>query len=466
MFRSIYSKFILGYILFGLVGFLAVALFSDRMTYNYLVRQNTSRLYDEATFMAGSYEESSYYMGDINASIASDVRLVANFLNAQIWVTNADGRVIMDTESIYNGRMIQDFDPASTASNHRIGYYYGMFDTEMLSVEAPINHNYAPIGYLVIHYPMSRVISSKYEILNIVYITSSIIFVLSLIILLVFTYYVYIPMRQITTAAKEYAAGNLNYKVQGHFARDEVGTLKNTLELMADDLSNSEKTQREFIANVSHDFRSPLTSIKGFLEAILDGTIPPEKHPVYLRRIISETERLSKLTESMLTLSSIDRKTTLNRTKFDINEMVRSVCSANENNCLKKGIDFELTFEKEKELVYADYPKIQQVIYNLIDNAVKFSGKDSTIYISTTQKGKKVFVSVRDEGIGIPKDSIKKIWDRFYKTDISRGQDKSGTGLGLSIVRDIIQAHNETIDVVSTEGVGTEFTFSLPSGEE
>ena len=463
MFRSIYSKFILGYILFGLIGFLTIALFSDRMTYDYLVRQNAAKLYDEATFMAGSYEESSYYMGDINASISSDIKLVANFLNARIWVTNADGRIILDTDSTHNGKLIQDFDPA--ASSYRIGYYHGMFDSEMLSVEAPINHNYAPIGYLIIHYPMSSVVSSKNEILNIVYITASIIFVLSLIILLVFTYYVYFPMRSITRAAKEYAAGNLTYKPDRHFPHDEVGTLAETLEMMADDLSNSEKNQREFIANVSHDFRSPLTSIKGFLEAILDGTIPPEKSPVYLERIITETERLSKLTESMLTVCSIDRNTQLNRSSFDINEMIRTVCSANENACARKGIVFELTFEDTVEMVYADYPKIQRVLYNLIDNAIKFSQKDSTVYISTAQKGRKIFVSVKDTGIGIPKESLKKIWERFYKTDTSRGQDKTGTGLGLSIVREIIQAHGETIDVVSTEGVGTEFTFSLPISE-
>ena len=466
MFKSIYSKFILGYLLFGLIGFLTIAIFSDRMTFNYLVRQNASTLYNEATYMAQSYERNSYYKGDINVPVMSDVRLVANFLGAKIWISDANGRIIVDSDGKYTGRIIEGFDPASGSSNYRIGYYYGNFDTEMLSVEASINHDYAPIGYLIIHYPMSAVVSSKNEILDIVYITSVIIFVLSFVILLVFTFYVYLPMRAITLAAKEYAAGNLNYRMQRHFAHDEVGTLAATLELMADDLSNSEKTQREFIANVSHDFRSPLTSIKGYLEALLDGTIPPEKSDIYIKRIISETERLSKLTQSMLTLSSIDRSTVLNKTDFDINEMIRTVCSSNENACLAKNICFSLTFESSAEPVYADYSKIQQVLYNLIDNAIKFSEKDSTIYIATSRKGRKIFVSVKDTGIGIPKDSVKKIWERFYKTDISRGRDKTGTGLGLSIVREIIQAHNETIDVISTEGVGSEFIFSLPMSEQ
>jgi len=466
MLKSIYSKFTLGYILFGLTGFLMIALFSDRLTYNYLVKLNANRLYNEAIYMARSYEQSNYYKGDINAPIQSDIKLVSNFIGSTIWISDANGRIIIDSEGENTGKIIDGFDPASGTSNYCTGFYYGFFDSEMLSVEASINHNYSPIGYIIIHYPMSEVTSAKNDILDIVYITALIIFALSFIILIIFTVYVYIPLRSINHAAKEYAAGNLNYKIRRHFAHDEVGTLAATLELMADDLSNSEKTQREFIANVSHDFRSPLTSIKGYLEALIDGTIPPEKSETYIRRIISETERLSKLTQGMLTISSIDRNTVLNRSDFDINEMIRRVCNTNENACSAKNIDFALTFESESEFVNADYSKIEQVLYNLIDNAIKFSEKDSSIYISTSCKSRKVFVSVKDTGIGIPKDSIKKIWDRFYKTDISRGRDKTGTGLGLSIVREIIQAHNETIDVISTEGVGTEFVFSLPMSEE
>ena len=462
MFKSIYSKFILGYLLFALIGFLTIALFSDRLTYNYLVNEQASRLYNEATYMAQSYEESSYYKGDIDAAVQSDTRLVANFIGASIWITDANGRIILDSDDRYTGKTITGFDPAANSSSYVSGYYYGFFDREMLSVEASINHNYTPIGYIIIHYPMSKVTSSKNNILDIVYITSIILFALSFIILLIFAVYVYVPLRSISKAAKEYADGNLNYKMNRHFAHDELGRLAATLELMADDLSNSEKNQREFIANVSHDFRSPLTSIRGYLEAMVDGTIPPEKSETYMRRIISETDRLSKLTQGMLTISSMDRSTVLNRSNFDINDMIRTACGTYENACNAKNISFALTFEDEAEYVYADYQRIQQVLYNLIDNAIKFSERDSQIYISTMPKGRKIFVSVKDTGIGIPKDSIKKIWDRFYKTDISRGRDKTGTGLGLSIVREIIQAHNETIDVISTEGAGSEFVFSLP----
>ena len=167
----------------------------------------------------------------------------------------------------------------------------------------------------------------------------------------------------------------------------------------------------------------------------------------------------------MLTLNSLEGKKLLKRTAFDINRMIKDVCAANENACEKKNLSFELTFEDETEMVYADYGKIQQVLYNLIDNAIKFSNNDSAIYVSTAMRQRKVFVSVRDTGCGIPKESLKKIWDRFYKTDSSRGRDRTGTGLGLSIVKEILQAHGENIDVVSTEKVGSEFTFSLPMAE-
>ena len=297
--------------------------------------------------------------------------------------------------------------------------------------------------------------------LNVVYITAAILLILSLIILLVFTKTVYFPLQKITEGANEYAAGNLEYRIDLN-TRDEMGYLAGTLNYMSGELNKLEEYQRNFIANVSHDFRSPLTSIKGYLEAIIDGTIPPEMYEKYLTRVISETERLTKLTQGMLTLNSLDSKGYLSRSSFDINRVIKDTAASFEGTCEKKNINFELTFSDSMQMVYADLGKIQQVLYNLIDNAIKFSHQDSTIYIQTRIKNEKIFVSVKDTGIGIPKDSVQKVFDRFYKSDLSRGKDKKGTGLGLAIVKEIIQAHGENIDVVSTEGVGSEFIFSLP----
>ena len=244
---------------------------------------------------------------------------------------------------------------------------------------------------------------------------------------------------------------------------DEIGYLAACLNYMASEIARAEDNQKKFVANVSHDFRSPLTSIKGYLEAMLDGTIPPEMHEKYLGIVLNETERLTKLTNSLLTLNNLNTKgMLLEKTDFDINNVIRNIAASFEGSCLKKKLAIEVILTGEEMYVNADMEKIKQVIYNLLDNAIKFSHHDSVITIETTEKKNKIFVSVKDNGIGIPKDDLKLIFDRFYKSDLSRGKDKKGTGLGLSIVKEIINSHNENINVISTEGVGTEFVFSLP----
>ena len=275
---------------------------------------------------------------------------------------------------------------------------------------------------------------------------------------------IYLPIRKLTKLTKGYADGDLS--ARAHFKRvDELGQLANSLDFMAGEIDKLNDYQNKFIANVSHDFRSPLTSIKGYLEAMLDGTIPPELYEKYLNIVLFETERLNKLTGSLLTLNNMNQGMILEISSFDINEIIRKTILTFEGVCSQKKIQFNLTFSDKNTFVDADYGKIQQVIYNLIDNAIKFSNSSSFINISTYEKGEKIFISVKDFGMGIPKDNIEKIWDRFYKSDLSRGKDKKGTGLGLSIVKEIINAHKTTIDVISTEGTGTEFIFSLPKAQ-
>ena len=202
--------------------------------------------------------------------------------------------------------------------------------------------------------------------------------------------------------------------------------------------------------------------MRGYLEAMLDGTIPPEMHEKYLSVVLNETDRLTGLTNSLLTLNNLNTKgMILDRSNFDINQVIKNTSASFEGTCRQKLISIELVLTGEEMFVNADLVKIQQVLYNLVDNAIKFSHKNSCIKIETIEKSNKLLVSVKDNGIGIPKDSVRLIWNRFYKTDLSRGKDRKGTGLGLSITKEIIQAHNENINVVSTEGVGTEFIFTL-----
>ena len=255
--------------------------------------------------------------------------------------------------------------------------------------------------------------------------------------------------------------GNLEYEIPV-YTHDEMGYLSASLNYMAAQLKDMDDYQKKIVANVSHDFRSPLTSIKGYVEAMADGTIPPELYSKYLNIILFETERLTDLTGDLLTLNEFDTKELmLDKTEFDIQEVIKGTAESFEAVCTPKHISIELLLMPGSVIVYADKRKIQQVLYNLIDNAIKFSENESSITIEVTLKNEKAFISVKDNGIGIPRKDLNKIWERFYKSDLSRGKDKKGTGLGLSIVREVIQAHDEHINVISTEGVGTEFIFSL-----
>jgi len=194
-----------------------------------------------------------------------------------------------------------------------------------------------------------------------------------------------------------------------------------------------------------------------------DGTIPPELQGKYLDVIIFESERLEKLTQSLLELNKYGTKGTyLDLSVFDLNALIKRTLLMFEGRCKEKMVSFHLILTGEELYVKADSAKIDQVMHNLVDNAFKFSHSNSEITIETTLRNGKVFVSVKDQGIGIPKESIGRIWERFYKTDASRGKDKKGTGLGLAIVKEIVHAHHENINVISTEGVGTEFIFTLP----
>ena len=250
-------------------------------------------------------------------------------------------------------------------------------------------------------------------------------------------------------------------------SKDEIGQLASTLEYMASELSKLDEYRKDFISNISHDFRSPLTSIKGYAEAIQDGTIPPDKQGKYLNIIVDETKRLSKLTNSLLELNKFDSYGIWLVIKdFDIIKPVKAAMRFYEGTCQEKGINLILNNHCLNTMVKGDQTKIQQVIYNLLDNAIKFTPSGKSIYLTLTELNEKILVSVKDEGCGIPSESLKKIWTRFYKADTSRGKDKQGTGLGLSITREIILAHNENINVVSTEDVGSEFTFSLAKSNE
>ncbi|MCD2493142.1 HAMP domain-containing histidine kinase [Lacrimispora sp. NSJ-141] len=462
---SLYVKVLFGYLIFGILGFITIAFFSSNMTLQYLERDRADQLYNEASLIAGNCRQ-KYSGSNINfESLGPQLSSIGSYFDADIWIVEKQGKIVYRSDGLPVGTSIEGFDPSEQGrGRYVIGHYYELFEDSVLSVTAPISANFSTYGYVVLHQSVSGICDVRDRILNIIYITFLVVFAISLVILWIFRIYIFQPIKQITAAANEFASGNLKYNLKLH-SEDEIGYLADTLNYMAHELNNKEEDQRKFISNVSHDFRSPLTSIKGYLEAMIDGTIPPELYEKYMKLVISEADRLTKLTSSTLALQSLDSMgNLLDITTFDINQVIRDTVAAFEGICKPKNLNFDLIFAERCFFVQADMGKIQQVLYNLADNAIKFSRPNTTIWIETYERHEKIFISVKDSGVGISKDSLKKIWSRFYKSDASRGKDKSGTGLGLSITKEIITAHNENIDVISTEGIGTEFIFTLPKG--
>ena len=468
--RSIYTKFIFIYIIAAIASFILVAVGTSRLILDHMITEEAETLYKEATLLSSDYAE-DYYRSRTASSLEtvhSHLGAIATYLDVDIWLIDLDGKVILESEKKLiapesNTHILHDFDPTSFGTSYYMtGNFFNEFSEETLSVISPINYNYRVRGYLVIHTEMSVLLAHKEELLNIMYLTLAALLLLGLVVLLFLVHTIYAPMKKISKAASEYAAGNLSYQIDLN-TEDEFGRLADSMNYMAKELNDMEQYEQKFVANISHDFRSPLTSIKGYVEAMMDGTIPVEFQEKYFNIVLFETDRLKKLTEELLTLGSFGSKRgMLDITAFDINAVIKNTVVSFEGQCRQRKISIDLLFESKQQMVKADMSKIQQVLYNLLDNALKFSQDNSSIEVETTIKHEKVFVSVKDHGTGIAKENQKKIWERFYKIDASRGKDKRGTGLGLAIVKEIIQAHGEHINVISTEGVGTEFTFSLP----
>lgn len=464
--HKIMIRFAVVFIAVTLLSFIATSFFTSRLTYQYRLKQNTKTLYEEAINLSNNYGE-QYYSRKMNEEDYLELfEPLSNAMKCDIMLINMDGTIIVDSRNISTGKVI-DFDPTDAgASNRFVDNFYGLYEENQLTVFYPITYYFQTRGYMVLSTPISSISDESETVFNYNYVTMLFTLAFSLILFWVFTFDIVRPMKKITLHTANYAKGNFTSKI--NLSRsDELGQLADSLDYMGSEISSFNEYQRKFVANVSHDFRSPLTSIKGYLEAMLDGTIPPEMQNKYLEIVISETERLTKLTNNLLVINNVnDNGMVLDISDFDICSTIKHTIETFEGVCAKKKLKFKLVFSEKSLFVTADFSKIQQVLYNLIDNAIKFSNNDSSILISVTDKNDKILISVKDFGIGIPRESLNMIWDRFYKSDLSRGKDKKGTGLGLAIVKDIITAHNEYIDVVSTEGVGTEFSFALPRAKK
>lgn len=274
------------------------------------------------------------------------------------------------------------------------------------------------------------------------------------------------PLHEMSKAAKNFANGNFEERVpvRGH---DEVAKLAVAFNNMADKLSDVENQRRSFLSNIAHDLRTPMTTISGFIDAILDGAIPPEKYDHYLATIGSEVKRLSRLVSLLLDITRIEagaRK--FNFESVDICEIARQIFISNEQRLKDKKLDVEFECDDDNMYVKADRDAVHQCLYNLCDNAVKFSREGGKYRVSVKNIEHKIYVSVFNEGIGIEESELSNVFDRFYKSDKSRGLDKSGLGLGLYIVKTIINAHGGEIWVKSRYGENCEFVFTLLPAEK
>ena len=474
--HTLYLKLLVSYVIYGIFAFVIICTFTQHLTVQNAQKSEAQALYRESTLIATNYASNYYYNSSLTIKdFQKHMEVISDYLDAEIWIMDADGKMFFSTgdDTIHqeamqqNYTIVPDFDIADFGNSYyQVGRFYNQFKEDTLTVFSPVTISFRNRAYILIHKSVREILNTSDSFLNISFISVTLVFLCAFLILLAFTYWIYLPIRKITKAANSYAKGDFSQVIDVH-SNDEIGYLANTLNFMAQELDRLEEDQRKFVSNVSHDFRSPLTSIKGYVEAMQDGTIPVEMQDKYLNIILFETERLNKLTQSLIDLNQFGHHGIhLDLSDFDINQIIRTTILTFEGTCQKKGLSFDLVLTGQTLLVHGDMSKIQQVLYNLIDNATKFSHPNSDIKIETHIKNDKVFVSVKDSGVGIPNESLKKIWERFYKIDSSRGKDKKGTGLGLSIVKEIIQAHNEHINVISTEGVGTEFIFTLPLSQK
>ncbi len=463
--RTLLLKFILSFVILAFVSVFVVLLLGTQLLDSVLTKEQAASFYREANSINTICAETLSSREKSIDQLYDELKAVAKANHSDIRVLDRRGSELLCTSKPLNTESpheIAGFDYTVFGPGYyEVGDFYGEYTEDMLNVMLPLSGSLRNSGYIAISSPMDEVVRLRDRILNKLLILFAVLFVLSLLILVFFVYSVHFPLKSITKGVQEFSSGNLAHRIIVN-SGDELGDLAHTMNYMADELKKNADYQKKFISNVSHDFRSPLTSIKGFTEAMTDGTIPPEMHEKYLKIISGETDRLVKMTQDILRLNDMDQnKVILTLSDFDINEELKKTAAVFEGSCRKKKISIDLVLSGETFLVHADREKIEQVIYNLLDNAIKFSGKNSTITLETTEKFGKCYVSVKDEGIGIPSSEITSIWERFYKGDSSRGKDRKGTGLGLAIVREIIQAHGQRINVISTVGVGTEFVFTL-----
>jgi len=489
--KSIFGKLVTAFTAILIFGFSMTSIMMYYFLSDYVINEKVVTM-EQTGKQLVDYLESS--LGEINNPffiINFTLFLKAYRLNNQIfiWLIGPEGRVLL-TENINNEFGIPEeilqklkkergeYYLPDTRQYEKVlsgdevivkeeGYFYGLFDlTKMpwLTIQVPVRSGGKTVAAIYLNTPIPEVDKAKTAVFRFFMVSGFVSICISVVLIYIYSRRLTSPIKEITKAAKIISSGEFTKRLNIS-SQDEIGELSNAFNQMAKSLQNLEEMRRAFIANISHELRTPMTSIKGFIEGILDGTIPQERAKDYLVIVKDETSRLSRLVNDLLDLARMESgDIKLNLVDFDINELIRLCVIKLENMFVEKNLSVEASFEDEKTFVRADRDAIERVIINLLHNAAKFTPEGGKIEIATRRIRNQVYVSVKDNGIGINPDELEFIWDRFYKSDKSRSKDKAGTGLGLAIIKNIINEHNQKIWVESEPGKGSEFTFTLEKG--
>jgi signal transduction histidine kinase len=409
-------------------------------------QENLSSLAGELTAYLEFIESSFIFLTDIDGKIILTAGLPANYLQNDYVSEN----MMLEVLSAFKYQRFHTLD-GLFASGHQV------FPQALNDKDDKDGEIYGVLFYC------SAATGSAFvnQIINTIIVSSLWVLVATMVIIYFMTEKVISPVRAMNKAAKSFATGKFDVRVPVK-GGDEIAELAAAFNNMATVLSTNEENQRAFLSNVSHDLRTPMTTIAGFIDGILDGTIPEDKHEYYLHIITSEIRRLSRLVTTLFDITRMqagERK--FNKVNFDICEKARLMLITLEQKIDDKNLEIEFRSDEDKMQVYADSEAIHQVLQNLCENAVKFTPERGLIKINIYEKDKKIHVSVFNTGEGIMPEDIPFIFDRFYKSDRSRGLDKSGTGLGLFITKTIIDAHDENIQAYSEYGKNCEFIFTL-----
>lgn len=396
---------------------------------------------------------------------------VAKGTGNTIMIADTSGEIQLSSElsgDSYTGLRVSDQllqELESGSDINRLDTLGGVFPSKQYVVAAPVESSESGerLGYVFVSNRLDNILAAWNQLLNIIVAIGLSVFVIVLLMAMLYWRRMSRPLDEISAASRKFARGDFSVRVkQVEDPENELGALIDSFNKMADSLESAEKRRSEFISNISHELRTPMTTIGGFADGLLDGTIPEEDSVKYLTAIRDETDRLSRLVRNMLDASRAAAKqdSTQKRTDFDLTELIVQTMLSFETRATAKNLDVDPQLPDDRIMVRADKDAITRVIYNLIDNAVKFANKGSCITIRLYKDDEKAYVAIKDEGETIPPDDLPYIFDRFHKSDRSRSIDKDGVGLGLYLVKQIINEHDQDIAVRSENGT-TEFTFTL-----